>query len=329
MKNLHIILGLLFIITLSNLQAQKFADIDNFVLSIKLDKNSSKKDIAQAVTKTATTDEEKARAIFIWVANNIAYDTDFNANTFNISSTNNASSALKYRKTVCQGYSELYASLCRHIGLKVSTITGHAKWFNYQPNGKLETHAWNLVELDSGKYIMVDATWGAGSVNGKKFEKQLNTSWFDADPSLFVFTHLPYNDKYQLLNPSVSMELFERLPGIPPVLSSMGIDGTALLDYFSSNSKAWFPLVYSGSLNSGLVVQKMPFVGKLEKGVTYEFGFSAADNSKIALINNNEFTYIESSKLVKYIPKDAGKLNIAVSKNGSNYFDVIFSYEVK
>lgn len=183
-------------------KAQNFTDIDNYVLSLKLGRNLSKEEIALTVTKNSFTKKEKARAIFIWLADNIAYDTDFK-----IYDVNNA---LKYRNSVCQGCSGLYEDMCRAVDVNVITTSGKSKWFDHKINSRLGDHAWNLVEVDDGGYIIVDVTWGAGNVNGRTFTKQLNNYWFDADPNFFIFSHFTDDTQHQLIERPISIELFKK-----------------------------------------------------------------------------------------------------------------------
>lgn len=321
MRSRFICTILLVILIATGINAQNFKDIDNYVLSLNLGRNLSKEEIALTVTKNAFTKKEKARAIFVWLADNIAYDTDFKIY--------DADNALKYRKSVCQGYSELYADMCSAVGVNVITASGKSKWFNYKINDRLGDHAWSLVEVDDGGYIIVDVTWGAGNVNGQTFTKELKDYWFDADPHLFIFSHFPDDTQHQLIEIPISMELFKRLPGITPVLSDMGIDGTTFLKYFRDNNNAWFPIIYGAASVSGIKIQQMPYAKTLKRDSIYEFQFTASPNSKMAIINNGEFTFIEHGKPIQYTPSESGRLSIAIKMAGDDSYSSIFGYDVK
>ena len=63
--------------------AFKFKTIDGYILKLKK-KNKAVPILAKYITATCTTDEEKIRALFIWMTNNIAFDclTYHNKKTF-------------------------------------------------------------------------------------------------------------------------------------------------------------------------------------------------------------------------------------------------------
>ena len=76
---------------------------------------------------------------------------------------------LKDRKSTCDGYTNLFDDLAREMGLESSRIVGYAKGFDYTPGKPLAkpNHSWNAVKLE-GKWNLIDATWGAGSVEGNR-----------------------------------------------------------------------------------------------------------------------------------------------------------------
>lgn len=320
-KSYLILLIGIFMFSPLHMCAQEYTDIDNYVLSLNLGSYMPKYEVAKAVTRTAKTKEDRARAIFIWMTDNIVYDTDYKIY--------DGDAAFRLRKGVCQAYSELYADMCKSVGVNVIIASGRSKWYNYSRNGRLGEHAWNLVQVDDGGYILVDVTWGAGSVNGGVFEKELKDYWFYSDPNLFVFTHLPSNESYQLLKMPVSMSLFERLPGINPSLTRMGLDGKSLLNYFKDNDNAWMPFFYGSKCGLGLKIVNMPFTKELKKGATYSFEFIVADNVKAALINNKKWTYIESGKAIEYIPLEMGEVGLYIKEEGDASYQGVLKYDVK
>lgn len=57
-------------------------------------------------------------------------------------------SAVKKKKTVCQGYAELFSAMCRYAGIHNRMVIGYARG----------DHSWNMVRL-SNKWYYVDVTW--------------------------------------------------------------------------------------------------------------------------------------------------------------------------
>ena len=94
--------------------------------------------VARIVCEGLTTDIEKARAIFDWLAYNIAYDTSYR--------TYLPSDVFKKRKAVCQGYSDLFCIMAKEVGLKARTVPGFARTNS--------GHAWNIVTLSDREILI-------------------------------------------------------------------------------------------------------------------------------------------------------------------------------
>ena len=146
---------------------------------------------------------EKARAIFTWLHHNIWYDTQsFFAGTVQPATPD---STLSSGLAVCDGYSGLFVDLAEKAGLQVYKVGGHGKGFGYQdlvpgePIPEMSTnHAWNCVLMD-GEWRLIDATWGAGVLNGSTYEPRFDPSWFTSTPVEFARRHFPSNSIFQLI----------------------------------------------------------------------------------------------------------------------------------
>ena len=103
---------------------------------------------------------------------------------------------------MCQGYADLFTIMATHVGLDAWTVTGTAKDYFSSKGRKYNGtsgHAWNIVSL-ADREILVDSTWGAGYVNGNTFHRSFDDEWFDTHPAVFIFSHLPANTEYELLD---------------------------------------------------------------------------------------------------------------------------------
>jgi len=173
----------------------------------------------------------KAKAIYNWVTHNIQYDVSF-LQKFPKPIEDKAIHALKTGKAVCEGYSELFALLCRDAGLQAVTIEGYSKdWiFNNGDRFYIPRHAWAAVKID-GKWELVDATWGAGSIYEHKswlrktvdkllhirkvrpknlrFRYLYNPQYFAQDPEQFRLRHLPSDPIWQLTDTLMPLSVFE------------------------------------------------------------------------------------------------------------------------
>ena len=107
--------------------------------------------IINTETAGCTTRLEKILAIHDWMVKNIRYDTSFKQHT--------ASETLRNRIAVCSGYAALFWNFMNELGVPCEIICGVAG-----PNS--ESHAWNQVKMDDGKWYFVDVTWDDPLMNG-------------------------------------------------------------------------------------------------------------------------------------------------------------------
>jgi transglutaminase/protease-like cytokinesis protein 3 len=175
---------------------------------------SSVSELAQILSGAAKTDSEKARIIFAWISRNIAYDVPvFLSGDYG---SVDPETVLKERKSVCSGYANLYQALAQNMGLDATVIDGYAKGYSYTFGEELKVnHAWNGVKINGGWYL-VDATWGAGHLEGSTFTPSFNSHYFSTSPQKFIVDHLPVSEKWQLLDKPISKEQYATSPRIHP-----------------------------------------------------------------------------------------------------------------
>ena len=101
--------------------------------------------IKEGKLTTAMTQKEKAKVLYEWVAANIEKDEK----ALDISRTGYG--ALENRKAICQGYTAVYNTLCKLVGIEVTGVIGKAGG---------EDHSWTLATLD-GEKAYIDITYGA------------------------------------------------------------------------------------------------------------------------------------------------------------------------
>ena len=106
--------------------------------------------IAAAVPQDFST-YDKYRYLAAYISIVTSYDNDFNGGK----QTATAYGAVQGGKSICQGYSAGFEYLCRKANLWCETVSGISQG---------ESHAWNLVKLESGTYH-VDVTWADADQN--------------------------------------------------------------------------------------------------------------------------------------------------------------------
>jgi hypothetical protein len=194
-------------------------------------------DVVQFIKSNSHDDGERARGAYVWIAENIAYD--FNYLLRGTPTKTDAEGVFETRKTICAGYSQLYAKIAEDLGLQVKVINGFAKAYGYKPGYHFTkndnmNHAWNAVKID-GKWRLLDATWGSGGVDNTKFVKKFNAFWFDTDPQLFAFNHFPDDTAWLLFDSTMTLADYEKAPFVITYnlekISSEGFSTESILDY--------------------------------------------------------------------------------------------------
>jgi len=127
---------------------------------------------AQQLTKNATTDEQKAQAIYNYITTNVKYDYKF-ASALPAVYVPNAANTLVSNTGICYDYASLNAAMLRSVGVPTKLVMGTST------NVK-EYHAWNEVFLN-GQWVTVDTTIDATlKQNGKTTTLAKNAAEYKA-----------------------------------------------------------------------------------------------------------------------------------------------------
>jgi len=211
--------------------SQSYATVDNAIANYPKSYESPQK-LAEKINVDFKTEEEKARAIFTWIATNIHYDLKayYSQSTnpriaYSFSSEeeriqkeqkfrhDNAKKLLRTKKGVCEDYASLFHTLCEFVGLKCMTITGTSKTV-LNHIGKLpkaSDHAWNAVKVGE-TWRFIDVTWASGIANLEtgKMMQQFNDAYFFTPPAIFFLNHFPDDKRYLMTDKTA--EEFAALP---------------------------------------------------------------------------------------------------------------------
>ena len=153
------------------------------------------------------TEEEKAYTLFYWMSQNIKYDAQgYFSGVYRVEPEETYNRGC----SVCSGYSRLFKYIGDYLGLNIICVNGYAKGYGYKPNEKISNnHEWNIIKLNNILY-QIESTWGAGYLIGNEFKQELCEYYFCPKPEQLISTHLPEEDKWQLLNPPISKEEFAK-----------------------------------------------------------------------------------------------------------------------
>ncbi len=180
--------------------------------------------LSKFITRDFASEEDKVRAIYTWIIQNIAYDPDeykqFDYTFTNYRERNEKDEKLRAKiiqrtlqkgVAVCEGYAMLFEKLCEQQGIKNYLVRGDIK-SNFPDIGRpfKRIHMWNVATID-GKPYLFDATWGAGKYNGK-FIKEPSYFYFETPPELFIKTHYPDMPEDAFLDETPSKKQFSERP---------------------------------------------------------------------------------------------------------------------
>lgn len=171
----------------------------------------------EKIVKRIDFEQDTVKSVFNWVTDNISYDVAL-LKKVKIKGIDNIkieqsqklriANVIKTRRGVCQHYSELFDAIMQHLGYQSVVIAGYTRspvTKEISPIG----HAWNAVKVNN-RWILLDTTWGAGYVTeGNKFKKMYKSQYYDMNPSKAIFSHIPYDPLWQLLNPMVTYQAFD------------------------------------------------------------------------------------------------------------------------
>ncbi len=218
---------LTYVASNGQLRHKGFEKIDGYVATVAA---QSPQELAVKLTSPFGTELEKARAIFSWITQHIAYNTGIFASikkqyasrfefdpldTIANWSSGEEMSAIRVlhrRVTVCEGYARLFKVLCSYAGLKAEVVTGFARPNATRPSKFRSNHSWNAVRIDS-VWHLVDATWGSGYVDHREeFVQQINEAYFLPSPSSFIRDHYPENLRWTLMENTPPVSEFRQSP---------------------------------------------------------------------------------------------------------------------
>ena len=260
-----------------------YSKVDRYALSASSLDEQSIDSLSKYLSKAGAGERDKARAIYIWIAEHIVYD--FEALKARKISDQSATVILKTRIGVCQGFANLYHELAVKMNLADEVLIGYSKGYGYRPGDKFTDtdHAWNAVRVD-GKWRLIDVTWGAGSIDAKtgKVVKTDPGFWFFAKPECMIYTHLPEKSEWALLGRTVTLVEFENMACLEQSFFENGFDESVL------NART-FVIKTPGTFTISL------------KGSRVEIGAELIDSSGVYIQEYNAFPFDEIDSVKKKV----------------------------
>jgi len=185
----------------------QFAAIDRKALQLPDSLTNTTDQIVTYITSNFETDNDRVRAIFIWIASNIEYDIDnMFAINFHETREERIEKSLRTRKGICENYAALFTDICTKVGIKSFVISGYTK-----QNGVVDNipHAWNAAFIE-GSWFLFDPTWGSGHVSNRRFVRRINNDYFKVRPETLIRSHMPFDYLWQFLEyPITNREFYD------------------------------------------------------------------------------------------------------------------------
>ena len=140
--------------------------------------------------------------IYRWIATNIEFDC-LNAARYPSYVPVSDVDVYNQGKGGDQGFANLFKAFAnRGFNFQVAILVGYSKVTDYV-QGKLPPepdHIWNGINFEGGSYL-IDLPWGAGECYVDQFHPNYSDFYFCTDPTIFIRSHLPQEQAWQLLTP--------------------------------------------------------------------------------------------------------------------------------
>lgn len=287
--------------------------------------------LAREIAAGATDPYRQAYAIYRWLCDHIAYDTSY--------SIYHADACYEQQRGVCQAYCELFCRLAEPLGLRAEIISGRSK--NQRGEVDDQGHAWLFVYTDGQAGILVDPTWGAGSVDGTTFVRNDHEdAWFDVDPYWMIFSHLPdaEHTPFQLLPEPVDEAAFRRMPFCHPAYGRFGQSARQLFEACMSGRMPELPDYYTQHL-SQVEVGTLPTDAVLHVGRSYDFAVRRRKPVQLMLNNGSHYYFrsdteaaggwfvsAEGYDVCRFMPACEGEVTLSVREGDG--WSVVVQYRV-
>ncbi|KAL4221274.1 hypothetical protein ACF0H5_019537 [Mactra antiquata] len=174
-------------------------------------------ELVRLLTGDYDDDLSKVRALYRWFTSQPVETTDYKKNT----KANTAMYQLWHLKHKRNTYAGFFSLLCWYADLPCAIIRGFLKGSTYEVGQKinkdLHRGEWNAVLID-GNWRLINAFWGACVLSGDDDEdsKQnyvytCDENFFLTDPQQLIYTHLPEEPTWQLIDNKKSIQEFETM----------------------------------------------------------------------------------------------------------------------
>ena len=203
-------------VQLAQAQNLPYKAVDDFVVKLGALDSQNVAQITEALTLKLTDAEQKARAIFFWIANNIALDAK--AIKINDERKSLPEDVVKFRKATSLGFAKLFQEMSSLANIRCLAVDGYVKQSIEDLGNPPDeiNHSWNVLQLGASpdKWYFIDVACASGTLDKKMagFVKEFTSAYFFANKTLFNLDHYPDNGAWQLGGGPKSLKDFYNLP---------------------------------------------------------------------------------------------------------------------
>jgi transglutaminase/protease-like cytokinesis protein 3 len=159
----------------------------------------------EAKEEFSLSDEESAFLVYKWITLNIKYDCSNNKIGMYETPVRVYYLGIGNSRSI----SELFTIMCSYMGVKSNYILGYIKTSDDELVTIVE-HNWNYIEINN-KYYLIDVSLAMGVCGINGFSYTYSELYFDQNPEIFIRSHFPLDNKWQLLNNTITKEQFTSL----------------------------------------------------------------------------------------------------------------------
>ena len=230
-----------FLLFSISLQSQNYSKVDDLVS--KYPRFTKVEDLADKIAVDFSNEEDKVRAAFYWLSNNVRYNLKEFYNPkqrsykFSYSSELEKEQKLQALKDklvrnvfltktgVCEDYAQSFKKICDLLTIESEVISGNVR-SSYLEIGKPKkstNHAWNAVKINN-KWIILDATWAAGYEMNGKWVKKFDNYFYNIPKEKILKTHYPKDKLWMLRFGRMSLKEFYNQPIYGNILLNSDIE---------------------------------------------------------------------------------------------------------
>lgn len=212
----------------------KYTEIDAVVRG-KWIKGNDATTIADELAYEYDSDEEKVRAIFVWITDNIEYSYDVYlaqkddkserrikaktdeeyAELLLEQREEDLKTCLKKRGGVESDFSFLFMQMCKAVNIEAGEIEGYLRKSERRIGTmpRRPDHVWNWAIIDGEKQLF-DVFLASGSFDKKEklFTKEFDGGYFMPKPRVMVLDHYPADSTLLMIEPLISQQEFADQP---------------------------------------------------------------------------------------------------------------------